>query len=172
MAGILFGDVSPSGKLPLTFYENTDKLPDFTDYSMNERTYRYAVDNVLYPFGYGLTYGNVICTDLKYADGVASVTLENKGERTDDVVQLYMKDYCGQAVRNVSLCGFRRVSIDRGERMTVNIPVPERAFTAVDEDGTRRVFGSHYTLYAGTHQPDKLSKALTGTDCVSVDIDV
>ncbi len=172
LAEILFGDVSPSGKLPLTFYENTDKLPDFTDYSMNERTYRYAVDNVLYPFGYGLTYGNVICTDLKYADGVASVTLENNGERTDDVVQLYMKDYCGQAVRNVSLCGFRRVSIDRGERMTVNIPVPERAFTAVDEDGTRRVFGSHFTLYAGTHQPDKLSKALTGTDCVSVDIDV
>ncbi|SDA18224.1 beta-glucosidase [Ruminococcus sp. YE71] len=172
LAEILFGDISPSGKLPLTFYENTDKLPEFTDYSMHNRTYRYAEDNVLYPFGYGLTYGKVYCTDLKYSDGTATVTVENMGDRTDEVIQLYIKDYSAQAVRNVSLCGFRRVSLDRGERATVTIPVPEKAFTAVDENGTRRVFGKRFTLYAGAHQPDKLSETLTGTKCLSVDIEL
>lgn len=172
LAEILFGDVSPSGKLPLTFYENTDKLPEFTDYSMKNRTYRYVEDNVLYPFGYGLNYGNVVCTDLKYSDGKATVTAENTGERTDEVIQLYIKDYSENAVRNVSLCGFKRVSLDRGEKVTVEIPVPEKAFTAVDDSGVRKIFGSRFTLYAGTHQPDTLSETLTGTKCLSVEIDL
>ena len=64
LAGLLFGDISPSGKLPVTFYEDSEKLPAFTDYSMKGRTYRYAQDNILYPFGYGLTYSKIVCTGL------------------------------------------------------------------------------------------------------------
>ena len=171
LAEILFGMVSPSGKLPVTFYASADQLPDFTDYAMQGRTYRYAQQNVEYPFGYGLTYGKIVCTDVTYQDGSAVVTVENQGSRTvADVVQLYLKDTCPEAVPNHSLCGFQRVTLAPGERKTCVIPVPERAFTAVAEDGSRRVFGKVFTLYAGTCQPDAQSQALSGTKCVSTEI--
>ena len=173
LAQILFGDISPSGKLPVTFYERSDMLPDFTDYSMKNRTYRYAGNNVLYPFGYGLTYGEIVCTSVEYKDGKAVVTVENTDEKTvDDVIQIYIKDYCENAVPNVSLCGFKRVNLAAGEKMIVEIPVSERAFTAVDENGERGRFGSRFTLYAGTHQPDEISEKLCGTKCVSTEINL
>lgn len=170
LAGVLFGDVSPSGKLPVTFYEDTDKLPEFTDYSMKGRTYRYTTENVLYPFGYGLTYGGVKVTKVEYKDGKAVVTAENSGKATEDVIQLYIKDYCEHAVPNVSLCGFKRVKLNEGETAVFEIEVPEKAFTAVDDNGVRKVFGSKFTLFAGTSQPDALSEKLTGIKCASVDI--
>lgn len=171
LAEILFGDISPSGKLPVTFYETADKLPEFTDYSMKNRTYRYAENNVLYPFGFGLTYGNTVCTSVEYRDGKAVVTAENKGSRAvEDVIQLYVKDYCENAVPNVSLCGFKRVALEAGEIIRVEIAVPEKAFTAVDEKGCRKRFGDRFTLYAGTHQPDDISERLCGTKCVSTEI--
>ena len=170
LAEVLFGDVSPSGKLPVTFYEDTDKLPDFTDYSMNGRTYRYTTDNILFPFGYGLTYGGVKVNALEYKDGKAVVSVENSGRATEDVIELYLKDYCEQAVPNVSLCGFKRVKLGEGEKATVEIAIPEKAFTAVDNNGVRKVFGSKFTLFAGTHQPDALSEKLTGAKCVSTEI--
>ena len=173
LAEIIFGDKSPSGKLPVTFYESADKLPDFTDYSMKNRTYRYAQDNILYPFGYGLTYGNVKCTSLEYRDGQAFVTVENTGSAaTEDIIQLYIKDYSENAVPNVSLCGFRRICAAPGEKVSVEIPVPERAFTAVDDNGVRKIYGSRFTLYAGTHQPDALSAKLSGTECISTEINL
>lgn len=173
LAKILFGDISPSGKLPVTFYEKTELLPDFTDYSMKNRTYRYAENNVLFPFGYGLTYSETACTEIQYANGKAAVTVENIGSRNvEEVVQLYIKDYSEHAVPNVSLCGFKRIKLDAGERLTVEIPVPEKAFTAVDENGTRKRFGSKFTLFAGTHQPDSLSEKLCGNKCVCTEINL
>ena len=171
LAKILFGDVSPSGKLPVTFYEKTELLPEFTEYSMKNRTYRYAENNVLFPFGYGLTYSKVVCTEVKYENGTAFVTVENRGLRcVEEVIQLYIKDYCEYAVPNVSLCGFKRIKTDVGEKLTVEIPVPEKAFTAVDNNGTRQRFGSKFTLFAGTHQPDPISEKLSGSKCVSTEI--
>lgn len=171
LAEILFGDISPSAKLPVTFYENTELLPEFTDYSMKNRTYRYAQNNILYPFGFGLTYSKTECTAVEYRDGKAFVTVENKGSRdTRDVIELYIKDTCEYAVPNHSLCGFERVSLKAGEKKTVEIAVPERAFTAVDNDGSRKVFGSTFTLYAGVCQPDELSQKLSGTKCAAVEI--
>lgn len=171
LASIIFGDVSPSGKLPVTFYESAELLPEFTDYSMKNRTYRYAENNVLYPFGYGLTYSRVVCTSVEYSEGCAIVTAENVGSRqTEDVIELYIKDHCEYAVPNRSLCGFMRVSLNAGEKVTVRIPVPERAFTAVNENGERKIFGSRFTLFAGTHQPDELSAELSGTSCASTEI--
>ena len=154
LARILFGDVSPSGKLPVTFYENTEALPAFEDYSMKGRTYRYAEGNILYPFGYGLTYSKVDCTAVSYADGKAVVTVTNSGNSdTDEVVQLYMKDTSEFAVPNVSLCGFKRVHVKKGETVTVEITVPESAFEAVDNEGKRAVYGKKFTLYADVQQP-------------------
>ena len=155
LARILFGEVSPSGKLPVTFYKSTDKLPPFEDYSMKDRTYRYTTDNILYPFGYGLTYSKVECTDIVYADGKAVITAVNSGEfDTDEVIQLYMKDNSEFAVPNVSLCGFKRVHVKKGETVTVEIAVPESAFEAVDNEGRRAVYGNEFTLYADVGQPD------------------
>ena len=171
LAEILFGDVSPSGKLPVTFYESAGKLPEFTDYSMKNRTYRYAGDNVLFPFGYGLTYGDVRVTGMEYKDGSAVITAENAGSRdTGDVIQLYIKDNSEFAVPNESLCGFARVKLAAGGKVTVTIPVPERAFTSVNEQGERAKFGTRFTLYAGTHRPDALSVKLSGTECVRIEI--
>lgn len=171
LAEILFGDISPSGKLPVTFYENAGLLPEFTDYSMKNRTYRYAENNVLFPFGYGLTYSQIICTEIKYEGGEAVISVENRGQRcVEDVIQLYIKDYSENAVPNVSLCGFKRIKAEAGEKLTVKIPVPEKAFTAVDENGKRERFGSKFTLFAGTNQPDPLSESLSKSKCVSVEI--
>ncbi len=171
LAEILFGDVSPSGKLPVTFYESAELLPEFTDYSMKNRTYRYAKNNVLFPFGFGLTYSDIVCTDIRYEDGRTVVSVENKGGRAaEDVIELYIKDYGENAVPNVSLCGFKRIKLAAGEKLSVEIPVPERAFTAVDNNGERRRFGSRFTLYAGTHQPDPISERLSGHKCVSVEV--
>lgn len=171
LAEIIFGDVSPSGKLPVTFYENADELPDFCDYSMKNRTYRYAQGNILYPFGYGLTYSKFECSDLEYSNGIASVTVTNIGDRkTEDVVEFYIKDTSPDAVPNHSLCGFKRVTLDAGESTIVSVRIDRRSFEAVAEDGTRRIEGSEFTLSAGTCQPEPLSESLSGTKCVSIRI--
>ncbi len=173
LAEILFGDVSPSGKLTVTFYEKAVLLPEFTDYSMKNRTYRYAENNVLFPFGFGLTYSNVVCTSLEYKKGIAYVTAENQGDRkTDDVIQLYIKDYSENAVPNYSLCGFKRGNLDVGESRIIEIPISQKAFTAVDKDGNRAVYGNRFTLFAGTCQPDELSEKLSGKACISVEIEL
>lgn len=171
LANILFGKVSPSGKLPVTFYETAEQLPDFTDYSMQNRTYRYVRGNVLYPFGYGLTYSRVVCTGLTYEHGCARVTVENTGDRqTEDVVQLYIKDNSPWAVPNHSLCGFARVSLEPGQSVQLEISIPDSAFESVDDQGIRAVTGTAFTLFAGTCQPDSLSQQLSGTSCVSVSV--
>ncbi|MBQ8787321.1 MAG: glycoside hydrolase family 3 C-terminal domain-containing protein [Oscillospiraceae bacterium] len=155
LARILFGEVSPSGKLPVTFYKSTDELPPFEDYSMEKRTYRYTTDNILYPFGYGLTYSKVECISISFADGKAVITAVNSGEfDTDEVIQLYIKDNSEFAVPNVSLCGFKRVHIKKGESVTIDVTVPDSAFEAVDNKGRRAVYGDKFTLYADVGQPD------------------
>ncbi len=171
LANILFGKTSPSGKLPVTFYEDASKLPDFSDYSMKNRTYRYAEGNILYPFGFGLTYSETECSELSYADGKASVKITNTGSRAvEDVVQFYIKGHSENAVPNHSLCGFSRVALDPGESKVVQITLPERAFMAVNEKGEWVKEGKEFTLYAGTSQPDSLSKKLTGKECTSLKI--
>ncbi len=171
LAEIIFGDISPSGKLPVTFYKTADELPEFTDYSMKDRTYRYTKKNVLYPFGYGMTYSHTECTSLEYSGGKAIVTIKNSGERAcEDVIELYIKDGCENAVPNAALCGFMRIKLDAGEERTFELPVPEKAFTAVSNDGERKIFSDTFTLYAGVCQPDELSERLSGTKCASVNI--
>lgn len=164
LANLLFGKCSPSGKLPVTFYADAEKLPAFTDYSMQHRTYRYTQENILYPFGYGLTYGTVVCTDLHYENGVAVVTAENQGSfDTEEVIQLYIKSDADCAVPYHSLCGFQRVFLPAGAKKTISIPLAKNAFTSVDEQGTRGIYGTTFTLYAGISQPDEKSQQLTGT---------
>lgn len=168
LADILFGKVSPSGKLPVTFYADADQLPAFDDYSMANRTYRYTRDNILYPFGYGLTYSKTECSDLTVSGKKAAVKITNTGKTdTDDVVQFYLKDDSACSAKYPALCGFVRVHLKAGETKTVETEISEIAFTSVDENGVRAVRGTNYVLYAGTCQPDPLSEKLTGTKVLS-----
>lgn len=178
VADILFGKVSPCGKLPVTFYKDVDTLPEFTDYCMRERTYRYndnSKNNILYPFGYGLTYGNVCVADAKAevsGDIVkATVTFKNDGTKTSDALQVYFKSDSKDAVKNHALCAFKCVTLDKGETKTVTLDIPVKALTVVNDNGERYLdTNATTTLYFGTSQPDELSQALTGKSCVAVNI--
>ena len=174
LANILFGKVSPSGKLPLTFYQSIEGIPDFADYSMKDRTYRYTRNNILYPFGYGLTYSKVVVTDCVYdaSTGVASVTVQNQGDvDTEDVVQLYIHNSTSKnATPFPKLCGFKRVAIPAGGETVVELAIEEGAFDVVNDEGEVIRDGNTFDLYAGTSQPDELSRELTGSSCVRVSV--
>ena len=177
VADILFGRVSPSGKLPVTFYRNAqlDEMPDFTDYSLRGRTYRYVDADPLYPFGYGLTYGDVsvrgaeaVCTD---GGLVLRVTLCNDGARdTEDVAQVYCQNEGSvHAPKHPRLVAFRRAFVPAGGTAEVEIPVDEKAFLVVDDQG-RHVPEGRAVLYVGVGQPDARTEALTGHPAVRVDL--
>ena len=167
---ILFGEVSPSGKLPVTFYHNEalDEMPEFTDYSMNNRTYRYYTGTPLYPFGYGLSYSDFEITSLSADNKTAHVKVINGGKMAaENVIELYAKDESSEfAAKNPSLCGFMRISLDAGEEKTFDITINEDAFTVVSDDGRRIPGSGKLTLYAGFSSPCDRSSELSGKDCV------
>ncbi len=182
VAKVLFGEISPSGKLPVTFYKSADDLPDFKDYSMNNRTYRYFTGKPLYPFGYGLTYGDIKVTDMeietsKDSDGKAAgakvkLTAENAGKcATEDVIQIYVKDTESSfATVNPALAAFKRIRLDAGEKTQITVELDRRAFTSVDNEGKRDVFSKNFIVYAGTSQPDERSFELTGNKTLDKDV--
>ncbi|MEN8078111.1 glycoside hydrolase family 3 C-terminal domain-containing protein [Clostridioides difficile] len=168
VAEILFGKVSPSGKLPVTFYKGTENLPDFEDYSMENRTYRYMKEESLYSFGYGLTYSNVEISNLKVNNSTGiydidiSVDIKNIGDYDiEEVVQCYIKDLESKyAVKNCSLASFKRVSLKGGEVKTVKLRLNKKAFEVVDYDGERIIDSKRFKLFVGVSQPDSRSVEL------------
>lgn len=148
LAQLLFGDVSPSGKLPVTFYKSAELLPDIRDYSMQGRTYRYcAPENVLYPFGYGLSYAKFTLSQPEFTQNTATVTLTNgSGFYAEDVVQLYIRGDSEYDVPNGSLCGFSRVGLAPGESRRITLEIPAEAFDTVFPDGSRKRVGTRYIL--------------------------
>ena len=171
LANILFGEVSPSGKLPITFYRTLDELPDFTDYSMKGRTYRYLTEEPLYPFGYGLSYGDVQVKKAEFAkapekeqDAEIRVTVKNHSEvATRDVVEVYIKNQDSKyAPVNPALCGFAKVSLEAGEEKELTITVSKEAYKVVNDEGEKIFDSSSSVLFVGTNGPDKRSEALTG----------
>ncbi|MDD3278790.1 MAG: glycoside hydrolase family 3 C-terminal domain-containing protein [Lachnospiraceae bacterium] len=172
-AEVLFGEVSPSGKLPVTFYETLEELPEFTDYSMKGRTYRYMEGKAQYPFGYGLTYGDVKVTSasvVQEGEGVSvCATVTNEGSvATKDVVQVYVKCLdSSYAVKNPQLSAFTRVKLQPGETAQVLLSLDSKAFTVVDEEGNR-LKGGKFALFVGCSQPDERSVELTGVKPVEL----
>ena len=174
VAEILFGKASPSGKLPVTFYRNSalSEMPDFTDYSLNNRTYRYYSGSPLYPFGYGLTYGNCCVEAVSGGRNSVQVVAVNKGDMdTEDVLELYLHDEGSElAPPNPVLCGFCRVKLAAGQKRTFEIKIDPNAFTVVAEEGKRIPGNGPWTLYAGFGGPDLRTRELTGNGSASLHI--
>ncbi len=139
---------------------------------MRGLTYRYLTGNVLYPFGFGLTYSTVSLSDMTFADGEVSVTVTNTGSfDTDEVVQVYVRDLESPfEVTNYRLCAFERVSLKAGSSERVSLPLDKNAFTLVNEEGKRVPGSGKYRLWAGVSQPDALSESLCGTPALSLQI--
>ncbi len=185
VAQLLFGELSPSGKLPVTFYKNTEDLPAFEDYSMKGRTYRYIETEPLYPFGYGLTYGDVEVSAVSCCGSPAvnggeitmdspeafrlHVKLTNRGqEGTGEVVQVYIRaEDAPDATPAAKLCGFARTWVPAEGEASVTVPIGAEAFTVVNEEGERLVEGKTFTVSVGLGQPDARTRALTGKDCIT-----
>ncbi|GMV06541.1 MAG: beta-glucosidase [Gemmatimonadota bacterium] len=162
LADILFGDVSPAGRLPLTFYASADDLPPFDDYDMEGRTYRFFRGEPVFPFGHGLSYTTFAYRELalparvRAGDEVAvAVTLENTGSVTgEEVVQLYVTGPAPGWPRPLrALQGFTRVSLRPGESRRVTFTLEARQLSSVDEAGVRSVAPGTFTVSVGGGQP-------------------
>ncbi|MGN0313974.1 MAG: glycoside hydrolase family 3 C-terminal domain-containing protein [Fusicatenibacter sp.] len=170
IAELIFGDYSPEGKMPVTFYRTTEELPAFTDYSMKNRTYRYMKQDALYPFGYGLSYtefalsGTSIDTDVIQNGGVIRVktTITNTGTiRGAETVQVYVK-VCRPGTPNPQLKGLKKTELAPGESKEVEIMLEERSFSLRDENGDLVLEKGTCQVFVGTQQPDHRSSELTG----------
>ena len=173
IASLIFGDYSPSGRLPVTFYRTTEELPDFKDYSMENRTYKYMKQEALYPFGYGLSYTRFQYSDLTLSAGKinrdsnidASVRVKNIGDiASDEIVQIYLKDVEASCrVPKYSLCGVQRIHLLPGEERIVEFVIPADKMYFINEEGEKVIESGVFEVYAGGSQPDKRSESLTGT---------
>ena len=135
VADVLFGDYNPSGKLPITFYRSTEQLPDFQDYRMANRTYRYFKGEVLYPFGYGLSYTTFNIGKAKLEGEQLMVPVKNTGKREGtEVVQLYVRSHDDEGGPLRSLKGFTRITLKPGEQGVATIPIPRETFERWDAE--------------------------------------
>ncbi len=173
VAKILTGEVNPSAKLPVTVYRTTEELPDFKDYSMKGRTYRFIETEPLYPFGFGLSYSNIeiVSAQIESKDLAAAakdsikVTFEAKNTSAvdgDEIVQAYVKNDDENETLHPHLASFERISVPAGQTAKFEITVPAKAFTTVDDEGIRAARGSSAEIFVGFGQPDKRTEALTG----------
>lgn len=172
VAEAIFGEFSPSGKLPVTFYQGTENLPEFTDYSMAERTYRYTDKNVLYPFGYGLHYGTVSYQGAKLdtdccevsGDVKVSVSVTNEGSYPVwESVQAYIRHVDAEGYEpGFQLKGIESIKLLPGETKQVTITLTERDFAVITEVGECVVRPGDYEIAVGGQQPDERSEQLTG----------
>ena len=179
VARLLFGECSPEGKLPVTFYRSVEELPEFTDYSMKGRTYRYMEQEALYPFGYGLSYTEFSLSEPEITvyegDKVSETGIIRKGTgmtvRTvirnigkmagGETVQVYVKSCC-DGTPNPQLKALKKVFLNPGEEQEVVLTLKPEAFELFDIDGAAQILSGEYCVYTGTSQPDKRSKTLTG----------
>ena len=171
MAQAVLGDFSPSGRLPITFYNDMSEIPPFTDYSMEGRTYKFFDGAPLYPFGYGLSYSEVEYRDLRGPDTIEAgedmplaVTLRNTGHYdVAEAVQVYLTDKEASArTPRWKLAAFDKVKIKAGESKQVEMTVKADQMVLVLEDGTEVIEPGAFTLHVGGGQPDARTAELTG----------
>ncbi|MBQ7120773.1 MAG: glycoside hydrolase family 3 C-terminal domain-containing protein [Clostridia bacterium] len=176
VANLLAGSFSPCGRLPVTIYRGDHDLPDFEDYSMLGRTYRYINGEALFPFGYGLSYTSFAYDNAKaQADGETvkiSVDITNTGAMKGiEKAQVYASFTDSRTVTpHFQLCGIKAVELDAGEKATAEIEIDSYWLKAVTDDGARVTPDGKIALYIGGHQPDGVSNALLGNECIKIEL--
>jgi beta-glucosidase len=179
IADVLFGDYNPAGRLPVTFYKSDSDLPGFSDYSMNNRTYRYFTGEALYPFGYGLSYTNfkydmlnVPASVVKGKSVSVSVRVTNTGKMNgEEVVQLYVANNNKSIHAPLkALKGFQRITLKTGESKVIKFNLNPEQLSLVDETGKMYQPKGKITISVGGGQPDIKNK--TTSNVVSKTISV
>lgn len=167
LGDVLFGDANFSGRLPITFPEDGDRLPPLADYSMKGRTYKYMTDNIYFPFGYGLSYGHVDYTDMQVkADRKAGVTLSltltnNSDHAVSETPQVYISaPGAGTTAPLQQLVAFSRVTVEPGQTLSTRFDIPAERLMTVQEDGSRKLLKGEYTVTVASAAPSSRSEAL------------
>ena len=163
VADVLFGTYNPCGKLPITFYKSVNELPDFLDYRMTNRTYRYFKGEPLYPFGYGLSYTTFEIDNPEYIYNKVRVRVKNTGKKEGtEVVQVYMRNLADTEGPLKTLRAYERVSLKAGEDKVVEIDFPRDRFEGWDtETNTMRVVPGKYELMVGSSSANKDLQRIT-----------
>ena len=163
VAEILTGQYNPCGKLPMTFYKSVNDLPDFLDYTMKSRTYRYFRGEALFPFGFGLSYTTFDISQPQYKNNKVRVTVKNTGQcEGTEVVQIYIRNMADTEGPLKTLRAYQRVSLKPGESKTVDIDFPRDRFEGWDvKTNTMRVVPGKYELMVGSSSADKDLKKIT-----------
>jgi beta-glucosidase len=181
VAETLSGKNNPAGKLPVTFYTGVSQLPNFEDYGMANRTYRYITSRPLYPFGYGLSYTTFKFSDLSVpvqpvAAGQslgADVTVTNTGKVAgDEVAQLYLKFPDVKGAPLIALRGFQRIHLEAGASQKIHFELKNRDLGMVTEDGSPIIAQGDYTISIGGGQPDTGAPAVTGKFHIDSQVDL
>ena len=157
IAEVITGRVNPSGKLPVTFYRSVNDLPDFLDYKMQNRTYRYFRGDVLFPFGYGLSYTTFDISKPVYKNNKVQLTVKNTGSMDGtEVIQVYIRNTADTDGPLKSLRAYQRVTLKAGGAQMVAIDLPRESFEGWDaKSNTMRVLPGKYELMVGTSSADK-----------------
>ena len=162
IAEVLFGDYNPAGRLPITFYKKDNQLPDFEDYNMQGRTYRYLNYEPLYPFGHGLSYTTFSYSTPFIENGKLKVKVTNSGNYNgDEVIQLYIKRYDDPDGPLKTLRGFQRIHIPAGQTSKVSFPLTSDTFTWWDKDSnTVHPLQGRYKILVGGTSEESLLKSI------------
>jgi beta-glucosidase len=177
VADILFGQVSPSGKLPITFPKSTGQLPRFEDYNMRDRTYRFASWEPLYPFGFGLSYTKFAYGDLRLESQAlrpgeslpVSLTVTNYGQVDgEEVVQVYLSDLeASVEVPLHNLVAFQRLALKAGESQTVRFTITPEMMMLFDDEGRQKLEEGAFRLLIGSCSPGQRGQQLGAPEPVS-----
>ncbi|WP_228851429.1 glycoside hydrolase family 3 C-terminal domain-containing protein [Aegicerativicinus sediminis] len=180
VADILFGKVSPSGRLPITFPKSLEQLPPYEDYSMKGRTYKYMESDPMYPFGYGLSYTNFTYSgastsseSITQGDKLGiNVTVTNSGDiKSDEVVQLYISHVdASETVPNYEFVKTKRISLDSGSSANLNFELESTDLQIVTQEGTKVFEPGEVKIYIGGSSPLKRSAELGASQMAELEI--
>lgn len=173
VADVIFGDINPSGKLPITFPKSENQLPPYIDYNMAGRTYKYMTKEPLYPFGFGLSYTNFEYSNLTVSDSfVVTVDITNTGEiEGEEVIQLYISSpLAGKDDPIYDLKSFKREKLAVGETKTITFNLTKETFNQFDQEGKEILRKGAYTLYIGGSLPSQRSIDLGASATISKNI--
>lgn len=177
LANLLSGEACFGGKLPVTLYRGDHDMPDFEDYDMSGRTYRYINGDALYPFGYGLSYTEFAYENAKLigeTDDTLTVSVDVAnigGMKGIERVQVYASFTDSRTpTPHYQLCAVKAVELDAGEKANIILEIDRYWLKAVLDDGSRVDPDGKLTLYIGGHQPDNVSNALTGSVCEKIEL--